>query len=138
VLLGLKGQEKVYPFDEEEAESGREISEAGAKEIPVDSIEYAATPAVMAFEVGSLSQRRIEVANLGGNVVCQGATLHREGNKAGGEEWYQRSGMRQSLEFRRGQFIASDIQLGWPGKILGWKGVVLVAFDVFEVRLCGQ
>jgi hypothetical protein len=46
--------------------------------------------------------------------------------------------MRQSLEFRRGQFIASDIQLGWPGKIMGWKGVVLVAFDVFEVRLCGQ
>ena len=70
--------------------------------------------------------------------MCQGSTLHREGNQTGWEEWYQRSWVLDSRKFIGGQSIAPDVQLCWPWEVSVWKGIVLVSLDVLEVRRGSQ
>jgi hypothetical protein len=114
VLLSLEGQNMIDPFDEEEAEGSRVSRKAGPQEVPINGVKDAGSPVVVFREVGTLCQGGMELAELRGDVMCQGSTLHREGDQASWEEWYQRSWMLNAFEFISGQFITSDIQLCWP------------------------
>jgi hypothetical protein len=57
VLLGLKRQEEVYPFNKEEVKDCGEMRERGPQEVPMECVEDTVSPVVMLLEIRTLCYR---------------------------------------------------------------------------------